>query len=80
MPTKDTPQKKLFANNSLLVLRKKWFSIHKVLADVLISNNKYKYLKSKHKNSFYTLNNQIVYSLIDYFVESEITNGNVNKF
>ena len=55
-PTEDTPWKRPFANESLLVLKKRWFNSYKFLAGTLISDEKYKYPGSKHKNSFYSFN------------------------
>ncbi len=66
-PTKDTPQKGLFASESLLALREKWFSSYKFPTGTLISNKKYKHPGSKYKNSFYSFNDQLDYSLAHYF-------------
>ena len=54
--TEDTPRKKLFANEFLLVLREEWFSSYEFPAGIFISDQKYKHLGSKHKNSFYPFN------------------------
>lgn len=58
-PTEDIPQKKLFRSAFLLALREEWFSSYEFSADTPISNKKYKHLISKHKNSFYFINNQL---------------------
>ena len=79
-PTKDTPQKELLASESLFALREEWFSIHEFSADILISDKKYKYLRSKYKNSFYLFNDQLDYGIAHYFADSETTKGNMNKF
>ncbi len=79
-PTKDTPQKRLFASESLLVLRKAWFSRHKFPTGIPILNKKYKHLGSKYKNSFYPFNDQLDYGLAHYFEELETIKGSVNKF
>ncbi len=78
--TKDTPWKGLFASESLLTLREEWFSSHEFPASTPISDKKYKHPGSKHKNSFYSFNDQLDYGLAHYFAESETTKGNVNKF
>lgn len=80
MPTEDISQKKLFVSESLLALKKEWFSSHKFFASTSISKKKYKYPRSKYKNSFYFFNNQLSYDLAYYFAESETTKGNMNKF
>ena len=64
----------------MLALRKKWFNSHKLSADIPILDIKYKHLRSKYKNSFYPLNNQLDYGLAHYFAESKTIKGNVNKF
>ena len=79
-PIKDTPRKGLFASESLLALREKWFNSHKFPADTFISDKKYKHPRSKHKNSFYPFNDQFDYGLAHYFTDSETTKGNINKF
>ncbi len=78
--TEDTPWKRLFANESSLALREEWFNSHEFPAGTPISDKKYKYLGYKHKNSFYSFNDQLDYGLAHYFAESETTKGNVNKF
>ena len=72
--------KGLFASEFLSLLREKWFSSHEFSSDISIIDKKYKYLRSKYKNSFYFFNNQLEYSLAHDFAKSEITKANVNKF
>lgn len=48
--------------------------------DTPISNQRYKYLRLKYKNTFYSFKDQLEYFLAHYFAKSEITKGNVNKF
>lgn len=79
-PTKDTFEKKLFASKLLLALRKEWFSSHKFLAGTLISNKKYKHLRSIYKINFYLFNNKLDYDLAHYFAQSKNTKGNINKY
>ena len=55
MLTEDILQKRLFASESLLVLREKWFSSHKFFASTPILDKKYKHPRFKYKNSFYLL-------------------------
>ncbi len=55
-PTKDTPRKGLFANESSSSLKEEWFSSHEFPAGTPISDKKYKHPRSKHKNSFYPFN------------------------
>lgn len=80
MLTKDTPQKGLLASKFLLSLREKWFNSYKFPAGIQISNIKYKHLRSKYNSSFYPFNDQLDYVLTHYFIESETTKGNKNKF
>lgn len=79
-PTEDTPQKKLFASESLSALREEWFNSHEFPAGTPISDNKYKHPGSKHKNSFYPFNDKLDYGVAHYFADSKTTKGNVNKF
>ncbi len=63
-----------------MTLREKWFSSHEFFVGTIISNKKYQYLRLKYKSSFYFFNNKLDYNLAHYFVESEMTKGNVIKF
>ena len=76
----DMSQKRLFASQFLFALREKWFSSHEFPAGTPISDKKYKYLRSKYKNSFYSFNNQLDYSWAHYFIELETIKSNINKF
>ena len=80
MLTENTPQKRLFVSEFLLALREKWFNSHKFSAGTSISDKKYKYPRSKHKNSFYNFYNQLNYGLAHFFVESKTIKSNMNKF
>ncbi len=62
-PIEDMLLKDLFASESSLALREKWFSSYKFLAGIPISDKKYKHPRSKYKNNFYPLNNQFDYGL-----------------
>ncbi len=62
------------------MLREECFSSHEFPSGIPISDEKYKHPGSKHKNSFYLFNDQLDFGLAHYFVESETTKGNVNKF
>lgn len=80
MPIKDMLCKELLASKSSLTLKEKWFSSYKFLTNTLILDERYKYLRLKHKLIFYFLNNQLNYGLAHYFIESETFKGRVNKF
>ncbi len=66
------PRKGLFASESFLVLKEKWFNCHDFPTSIPISDKKYKYPRSKYKNSFYLFNNQFDYNLALYLAESEL--------
>ena len=77
--TEDTPWKRLFASKSLLALRDEWLSSYKFSTGTPISDKEYKHPKFKHKNSFYPFNNQLDYSLAQYFAKLETTKNNINE-
>ena len=62
------------------MLKEEWFSRYEFFVGIIISNKKYIHLKSKHKISFYPLNDQLNYNLAYHFTELKTTKGNVNKF
>ena len=64
----------------LLVLRDEWYSSHEFLTSIPISDKKYKYLKSKYKNSFYFFNNQLDYNFEHHFRKFKTIKDNMNKF
>lgn len=78
--TENTPQTRLFVSKSLSMLREKWFNSHEFPVAIPISHKKFKYPRSKHKISFFSFNNQLDYDLAHYFVQSETTKCNLNKF
>lgn len=52
----------------------------KFLASILVLDTRYKYFRSQNNNSFYLFNNQVVYTLVHYFANSETTKNNIDKF
>lgn len=78
-PSKNTPQKELFASKSLLVLKNEWFNNHEFVIGIFILDKKYKHPELKYKNTFYLLNDQFNHVLVYYFVKSKKTKGNINK-
>ncbi len=74
------PRKGLFASESLLALREEWFSNHEFLTGIPITDKKYKHPGSKHKNSFYSFNDQLDYGLAHDFAKSKTTKSNMNRF
>lgn len=45
-----------------------------------ISDQRYRYPRSKHKSTFYSFNDQLDYILAHYITESKTTKGNMKKF
>lgn len=56
------------------------FSKSKFLTGISILNTRYKHLKSQNNNLFYFFYDQVDYALVHYFVDSETTKCNINKF
>ena len=75
-----TPQDGHFGSELLTFLREVRFSEQEFLASTLVFNIKYNYLGSQNHNLFYPFNDQIDYALTYYFVESETTKSNVDRF
>lgn len=80
MLTDDIFSKRLFANEFSSAQRKKWFSSHKFLIKIKISDIKYRHLGSKHTSSFYLFNDQLNYTMAYYFARLETIKGNMNEF
>ena len=78
--TKNIPWNGLLVSEFLSLSREGWFTRNEFLASTPISNIKYNHREVKHQNSFYLFHNQLNNALAHYFVESEATKSNVNKF
>lgn len=56
------------------------FSESKFLADIPVSNTRYKYHRSQNNNLFHLFKNQYDYAMIYNFVELETIELNIDKF
>lgn len=70
----------LSASKLLSFLEEIRFSEQKFPADKLISDIKYYYLGFQKNNRFYRFKNQLDYTLINYFAESETIKDNIDRF
>ena len=61
-------------------LREIRFSKQEFPAGTPVSDIKYDYPGSQNNNSFYPFNDQLDYVLAHYFIESETTKGNIDRF
>ena len=75
-----TPQDGLFVSELLSSLREVWFSEQEFSIDKPISDIKYYHPSFQNNNFFHLFNNQLDYTLATYFVESETTKSNVDRF
>lgn len=78
-PNKRTPWHRLLASESLLLLRKEWFTGNEFSASIPILIIKYNHPGLQYKNSFYLFKDQFYYTLAYYFAKSKTTKANVNK-
>ncbi len=75
-----TPQDGLLASELSSSLKEVRFSKQEFSAGISVSDIKYHYSGSQNNNSFYPFNDQLDYAVTTYFVESETTKGNVDRF
>lgn len=74
------PHDGLLGSESFSSLRDVRFSKQEFTAGTPVSNIKYNHLRLQNNNSYYPFYNQLDYALVNYFTESEITKGNINKY
>ena len=75
-----TSQDKFYASELSSSLRKITFSEHEFSASKLVSDIKYHHLSSQNNNVFHPFNDQLDYSLGNYYEESKTTKGYVDIF
>lgn len=56
------------------------FSEFKSIANILVLDTLYKYLRSQNNKLFYLFNDQLDYILAYYFTKSETTKRNIDRF
>ncbi len=78
--SRRTPQDGLLVKELSSSLREVRFSEQEFPASIPISNIKYHHLDSQNDNLFYPFNDQLDYALATYFIESETTKGNIDRF
>ena len=74
-----TIQNRLLGKSSL-TFGQMTFSESEFSAGTLILDTRYKYFRRQNNNLFYLFNGQLNYILTHYFLDSETTKRNINKF
>ena len=74
-----TSQNRLL-NESSQNFREITFSKSKFPLGIPVLNTRYKHLESQNNNPFYLFNDQLNYTLANYFAELETIKCNINKF
>ena len=74
------PQDGLFTSELSSSSRDIKFSEQEFPAIKAISNIKYHHLSFQNNNFFYLFNNQLDFTLVNYFAQSETIKGNIDKY
>ena len=74
------PRARLLISELSTLLKEVRFSKQDFPADKPISNIKYHYPGSQTNKPFCLFNDQLDYILVNYFVESKTTKGNIDRF
>ena len=78
--SESTPQEGLLTSKLSVFLREVRFNEQEFLAGKPVLDIKYFHLGSQNTNLFHPFNDQLDYILAIYFVESETTKDNIDRF